>query len=135
MEESKTTIPKPYGETKAEAPIEAKVEEPKEKIENLPEWLSYNSSGNLLCFTKKGTFEFADIPYSKVMSAKKRATRIMQDGTPTIDMDNFELMLISESLVNPKVPELEIKEYPGSVVMKLRGAIYKLYDIASFLSL
>jgi len=140
MTEKETTQPKPY-KSEEEKKEEVKVEKKEEvkDIENtdetLPVFLKRLPNENLVCSTKDGDFEFEDMPYKKVISAKKRATRRQADGTELTDMDNFEMILISESLVNPKMPEMELKELRASTVMKLRATVYKLYDIASFLSM
>ena len=110
--------------------------EPKAKVRNfkqLNEWLFEDTeSGNYVVKTKEGDFEFTDVPYERVMGAKRRATR--GDGQ-TPDVDIFELGLITESLVTPKIGELDLKKLKSSTVFKLRAAIYKMYDINSFLSM
>ena len=123
--ENKTTQPQPYGETKEEMP---QVEVANE--EQLPVWMQRMPSGNLLVKTSQGDYEVADVPYEEVMKARKRITR-----GENIDVDKFEIALISTSLVSPKLGELDLIKLKGSTVMKLRGAIYKMYDINSFLSI
>lgn len=98
-------------------------------------WLVEKDDGNIVVTTKDGVFEFTDIPYDKIMSAKKRSTRQHNDGSASVDTDMFELMLISDSLVKPKMGEMDLKALKGSSVMKLRAGIYKLYDMNSFLSM
>ncbi len=141
-EVDKTTQPKPFesNEEKQNTPMSEDVQEAKTTFgevedESLPKWLKRTENGNLICKTNDGEFEFTDIPYKKIISAKKRATRRQADGTEYTDMDTFEMILISESLVKPQMGEMQIKELRGSTVMKLRATIYKLYDIASFLSI
>jgi len=121
-EMNKTTQPKPYTEEKEENKPEME--------ETLPNWMQRLENGNLLVKTSEGTFEITDVSYEEVLKAKKRITR-----GDSLDVDKFEIALISTSLVKPKLGELDIMKLKGSTVMKLRGAIYKLYDIASFLSI
>jgi len=124
--ENKTTQPIPYGNEETETK-----EEPKEiNAKATPIWMKELPNGNILVETKEGTFELTDIPYEEVVRAKKRITH-----GDAVDMDKFELALISESLVNKKIGELDLMKLKGSTVMKLRGAVYRLYDIPSFLSL
>lgn len=110
-----------------------------EKVENkietehevMPEWMKYTEDGNLAVKTKEGVYILEDVPYKKVMAAQKRITR--PDGQ--VDQAKFELALISESLVKPKVGELDLQELRTSTMLRLKAAIYKLYDMASFLSM
>jgi len=89
-------------------------------------------NGHLLVHTKQGDFELQEMPYKTVTNAKKRATRF-QNGNESINADLWQLMLISESLVKPVLPELEIEELNGSTVFKLIKAVNQLYDLNSFL--
>ena len=128
MEEIKATMPNPETETTAEVKI------PQERtFKQIADWLKEWSDGNLELITKDGKFELHELAYDKVLSAKKRATRVTQQGEMT-DIDTFELMLISDSLVKPVMGELDIKKLKGSTVIKLKSAISKLYDLQSFLS-
>ena len=98
------------------------------------EWFEELADGTYLCRTKRdGDFIFDDIPYDQIIKARKRTTRKQADGSEQIDTDKFELAIISESLLKPKLGELEIIKKKSSTVIKLKAAIYKIYDLNSFL--
>ena len=111
---------------------EQPTEQPTEKP--LPEFLTRLPNGNLMCRTSEGEYEFTDLPYDKTLAVKQRAVKF-NNGNPVLDGDLFELILISESLVNKKVGELTIRGMKTSTVLRMKMAIAKLYDLTSFLSL
>jgi len=132
--ENNTTQPQPYGE---EEPLETVVKTIKETVEEDTDpdnWLVERADGTYLVKTKKdGNFIFEDIPYDEILKAKKRTTRPGRDGNERTDTDKFELAVISASLIEPKLGELDILRKKSSTVFKLKGAIYKIYDLNSFL--
>jgi len=114
---------------------------PKDEI---PVFLTKLENGNLVCHTGQGDFEFTDVPYEKVLAAKRRATHGRNSQSERLDLDTFSLMLISESMVSAKMPdgstrgsfgELEIKKLKTSTVLKLSATVNYMYDIKSFLSM
>ena len=117
--------------------------EVKEEIKEVPvieddgtpkEWFEELSDGTYIVRTKRdGDFIFDDIPYDQIIKARKRTTRKQVDGSENIDTDKFELAIISESLIKPKLGELDLIKKKSSTVIKLKAAIYKIYDLNSFL--
>ena len=96
---------------------------------SLPAFIKRIDEDTLEVSTKDGDFVLEDIPYEKIMSTKKRISSIGKE----VSVDAFELALISESLKSPQKGELELRKMRGSTIMKLKAAIYKMYDIDSFL--
>jgi len=139
--ENNTTQPQPYGEEAKPVtqPVIEKIAKEvfKDEFEEQPpeqEWFSEKEDGTFLIKTKRdGDFIFDDIPYDEIMKAKKRTTRTERDGSERLDTDKFELAVISASLIEPKLGELDIMKKKSSTVFKLKGAIYKIYDLNSFL--
>ena len=98
----------------------------------LPPWMHWISDEQIEVTTRKGVkYTLQDVEYDKVMNAKARTTGGKTDSKA---IDNFEIALIAISLLKPKVTELELKSMKLSVIVRLRAAVYKLYDIESFLS-
>lgn len=112
-----------------------------DNVEPLPDYMRWVEDEKLECTTKDGIFIFEDLPYDKILSVKKRCIRPIrtaQGPSEKFDVDAFELGLMSESMyengTDKKLGELAIRKLRGSTVLKLRTAIYKIYDMPSFLS-
>jgi len=131
---------KPDSEIKTQADVVDKTKEvvdegkeevmEEEELEDMPPWMKYLGNDQYEVRTRKAVYILEDIPYDKIIRAKARTTG--GKDSPQA-MDRFELALLAESTVKPKVTEAELREKRGSELMRLRAAIYKLYDIASFL--
>lgn len=98
---------------------------------DLPDWIKPLGNDMYEVTTRKGKYILEDVEYEKIMRAKQRTTG---GKTSPAALDNFEIAMISESMVKPKLTDMEIRKLKSSEFMRLRGAIYKLYDIESFLS-
>lgn len=101
-----------------------------EAVLELPSWMEYLGNDKYKVTTRKRTYLMVDIEYEKIMRAKARATG--GKDTPYA-MDNFEVALLAETIEKPKMTEMEVRKLKGSEYMRLRAALYKLYDMASFL--
>jgi hypothetical protein len=135
-EMDKTTRVKAFGEDNFTEEPKEEMEQPKvvEEVTEKNKWFQPLEDGTFIVHTSRdGDFVFEDIPYENIIRAKKRVTRRQNDGSETVDTDKFELAVISESLVKPKIGELELLKKKSSTVMKLKAAIYKMYDLDSFL--
>ena len=132
--ENKTTTPQPFEEVKKVPIVEKEQKKVVEEDTDPEKWLVENADGTYLLKTKKdGNFIFDDIPYDEILKAKKRTTRPGRNGQEQTDTDKFELAVISASLIEPKLGEMDILKKRSSTVFKLKGAIYKIYDLNSFL--
>ncbi len=106
----------------------------KEYIEDssLPEWIKKVDEFTYEVNTKEGIFVMEDVPEKKIKQARSKCTN---PQTGQINVANLEYALISASLVEPKKGELDLLEYRGSTIQRLKFAVYKLYDMESFLSI
>ena len=95
--------------------------EEEQEVKKIPQWYKCLPNGDIEITTKDGVFELTDVEYDKVFRARQRAK------------GKEDIAMISESLVKPKLGELDILKLHTSSVMRLTKAIYDLYDIESFL--
>ena len=97
---------------------------------DLPDWMKYIGDDRYKVTTRKRSYIMEDIEYEQIMRAKARATG---GKTTSGAMDNFEIALLSVSIIEPKMNEMNVRKLKGSEYMRLRAALYKLYDMESFL--
>jgi len=101
-----------------------------EIIDGFPEWIKIDANGNYHVFNRDGTKSiFVDIPNKKIDRCMNRA----KGHGNEINMTKAQLMLISESMIEPKLGELEIDDMPGSKVTRWKAAVMKIFDLDSFL--
>ena len=100
--------------------------------EKLPEWLS-KQDNNFVVETKEGKFELQEIEYEKFIAARKRLTRVDRAGNEKVDEAKLQVALISESLVEPKMGELDLMKLKMSTMLRLSKAIEMMYDMQDFL--
>ena len=98
-------------------------------LKKINKFISIDEDERYYVYTKDGKFILEDVPYEKLMKAKKRIQR-----GDNKDTDKIELAVISESLIEPKIGELDLMKLRGSTIAKLKVAIDRMYDMDDFLS-
>ena len=101
-----------------------------DKVDGFPDWIQLRSDDKYIVTDRKGNeYLFEDVPNKRITRVANR----IKGNKANIDEMKFQLGLISEAMVEPKMGELEIDELPGSIVTRLKGAVMKIFDLDSFL--
>jgi len=112
--------------------VEEKPEEIiEEEVEGFPKWIKLRSDGLYNVYDRnKKCYTFKDVPNKKINRIQKRVLKL---NNGKFDEVMFQTILVSESLVEPKLGELAIDDLPGSIVTRLKIAVVKIFDLDCFL--
>lgn len=95
-----------------------------DKLKEMPKWISENEDGTYTVTTKSGDY----IMEEQSGEVYEKASRLSEKLN--IDLDS---LLVTRSLVKPKLTDDEFKSLKGSSYLKLKMAITYIYDMQDFL--
>ena len=97
----------------------------------LPKWIKELGDDKFQVKTRKATYVIVDPDYEEIVKLKRRTLggKLNQSST-----DNFEIGLISTCVISPKLTDMDVRKLKASEFMRLRTAIYKVFDAENFLS-
>lgn len=90
----------------------------------MPSFIIQNEDGTYTVQTKEGDFTLKELSGEKLDSARRIAAQIGKSEEPVI---------AAKSIVKPQLDQSEFFDLPGSVYMKLTGAIQYIYELTDFL--
>lgn len=116
------------------APMQSVEEEPSEEGDEefvLPSWIKDLGDDKFEVKTRKRTYIIIDPDYEEIVKLKRRTLggKLNQSST-----DNFEIGLITTCVISPKLTDMDVRKLKASEFMRLRTAIYKVFDAENFLS-
>jgi hypothetical protein len=94
-----------------------------EKMQKLPSWIIENEDGTYTVKTKDGDFIMEEQSGEVIDKVNRLSEKT------NVDVDS---LLVTRSLIEPKLSDEDLKKLKGSSYMRLKAAIAYVYDMTDF---